>query len=105
MLDNARCRATTRDRPYYATQSPVKPNQPSPGWSDDTALHFLSHSPAESFGGEKRKKEASEDTPEPFRGRFFMLPPWKRLEKGLVFLCSPCCPCLCSFSFSSWVGS
>src|SRR2546421_4930091 len=25
MMDNARCRATTRDRPYYATKPPVKP--------------------------------------------------------------------------------
>ena len=42
--------------------------------------------------------------PTPFRGRFFMLPPWEGQEKRLVSLCSLSCPCLCSFSFASWVG-
>src|SRR5437588_12896570 len=66
MLDNARCRATTRDYSCLPDRVPLLCYEaacqaachPSLWWRDDTALHFLSHSPAESYAGSPLTHEA-----------------------------------------------
>src|SRR5438874_7940355 len=79
MMDNARCRATTRDRPYYATKPPVKPPVIL-AFGGEMTLHctfylIRQQSPAEANTREREvcwgPPDSVPQTPAALTGRFF----------------------------------